>query len=74
MTSLEIRDGSIARPPSAGEIGMNRGFRILAFGAGFATIGLLLFILFIIGEEAFPAMVREGLGFLTRNVWSPGQN
>lgn len=73
MTPTEIHDGIIARPPSAGEIGMDRGFRFLAFAAGFATIGLLLFILFIIGEEALPSMQREGLGFLTRNVWSPGQ-
>jgi len=74
MTPTELHDGSLARPPSAAEIGADRGFRILAFGAGFATIGLLLFILFIIGEEALPSMQREGLAFLTSNVWSPGQH
>ena len=66
------RDG-ITRPPSRGEIIMDRGFRILAFAAGAAVVALLLYILFIIGEEALPAVRREGLGFLTRSVWAPGR-
>jgi phosphate transport system permease protein len=74
MTPTGIQDGSIARAPSSGEIGMDRGFRMFAFGAGLATIGLLLCILFIIGEEALPAMKREGLAFLTTNVWAPGRH
>ncbi len=74
MTVFEAREGAIARAPSGGEIGMDRGFRILAYAAGLATIGLLLFILFIIGEEALPAMRREGLTFLTTNVWAPGRH
>lgn len=73
MTQFQISDGTIARPPSAAEINANRGFRILAFAAGYATIGLLLYILFIIGEEAWPAMQREGLAFLTNNVWASGR-
>ena len=74
MSAFEARDGAIARAPSGGEVGMDRGFRILAYAAGLATIGLLLFILFIIGEEALPAMRREGLTFLTTNVWAPGRH
>jgi len=72
MDSNLSRDG-IARPPSTGEIIMDRGFRWLAFAAGVAVVALLLYILFIIGEEALPAMRREGLGFLTRSVWAPGR-
>jgi len=68
MSAFEAREGGIARPPSSGEIGMDRGFRILAYVSGLATIGLLLYILFILGQEAFPAMRREGIAFLTRNV------
>ena len=74
MSASEAREGAIARAPSGGEIGMDRGFRILAHAAGLATIGLLLYILFIIGEEALPSMRREGLVFLTRNVWAPGRH
>ena len=74
MTAFEVREGAIARAPSGGEMGMDRGFRILAYAAGFATIGLLLYILFVLGEEALPAMRREGLGFLTTNVWAPGRH
>ncbi len=74
MTAFEAREGEIARAPGGLETGMDRGFRILAFAAGFATIGLLVAILFIIGEEALPAMRREGFGFLTSNVWAPGRH
>ena len=75
MTHIDIHDSSsIARAPSAGDIGWDRSFRILAYASGFATIGLLLYILFIIGEEAWPAFSREGLGFLTKNVWAPGRH
>ena len=69
MTAFEAREGGIARAPSGGEIGTDRGFRILAYVAGLATIGLLIYILFIIGEEALPAMRREGVAFLTTAVW-----
>ena len=74
MTAFDAREGAIARAPGGLETGMDRGFRILAFAAGFATIGLLVSILFIIGEEALPAMRREGFGFLTSNVWAPGRH
>jgi phosphate transport system permease protein len=74
MAYTETREGSVARPPSAGEIGMDRGFKILAFGAGLFTIGLLLYIFYIIGEEAAPAVRRDGLTFLTTNVWAPGRH
>ena len=74
MTAFDAREGAIARAPGGLETGMDRGFRILAFAAGFATIGLLVSILFIIGEEALPAMRREGIGFLTSNVWAPGRH
>ena len=74
MTAFEAREGGIARAPSGGEIGTDRGFRILAYVAGLATIGLLIYILFIIGEEALPAMRREGVAFLTTAVWAPGRH
>ena len=74
MPAFEAREGGIARPPSSGEIGMDRGFRILAYASGLATIGLLLYILLILGQEAFPATRREGIAFLTRNVWAPGRH
>jgi len=74
MTAFELSKDAIARPPSTGELAMDRGFRILAFAAGLATIGLLLYIFYIIGEEALPAVRREGLTFLSTTVWAPGRH
>ena len=64
---------SITRPPSRGETLSDRMFRATAFGVGAATILLLLYILYVIGHEAAPAISREGPGFLTRAVWDPGR-
>jgi len=64
---------SISRPPSRGETLTDRAFRVLATGAGVLTILLLAYIVLILGAEALPAMLREGLGFLTRAIWSPGR-
>ncbi len=64
---------SVTRPPSAGEVFADRSFRAIAYGIGAATILLLFYILYVLGGEALPAMAREGLGFLTRAVWSPGR-
>ncbi len=64
---------SVTRPPSGGEVAADRSFRGIAFGVGVATILLLFYILYVLGGEALPAMAREGFGFLTRAVWSPGR-
>ncbi len=64
---------SITRPPSGGEVLANHVFRVLAYGFEIATILMLFYILFVIGREAAPAMVREGFGFLTRAIWAPGR-
>ena len=66
--------GSITRPPSSGEVLANRVFRTAAFGVGVGTLLLLAYIIYVIGGEAWPAMVREGIGFLGRAVWAPGRN
>jgi phosphate transport system permease protein len=65
---------SITRPPSQGEVVADRIFRGAAFAGGGLTILLLAYIVFILGAEALPAMLREGLGFLTRAVWAPGRD
>jgi phosphate transport system permease protein len=55
------------------ELVADRSVRVLAYAAGFGAIALLLYIFWVIGSEAAPAMAREGFGFLTRAVWAPGR-
>jgi phosphate transport system permease protein len=64
---------SVSRPPSPGEIAADRAFRGIAYAAGVLTILLLAYIVLLLGAEALPAMLRDGLGFLSRAIWSPGR-
>lgn len=63
-----------AQAPTRAEIVADRVFRGLTFVAAGAIVLLLVYILYVIGREAGPAMLREGPGFLTRAVWSPATN
>jgi phosphate transport system permease protein len=64
---------SVTRPPSKGEVYSDRVFRVAAYAGGVLTILLLAYIVLVLGREALPAMLREGPGFLTQAVWSPGR-
>lgn len=66
-------DGSISQPPTKAEILTDRAFRALAFTAGALVVLLLLYILWMIGVQAAPAMERYGLGFVTNATWNPGK-
>jgi len=76
MSSTDFReDGSrsASRPPSAGEILVDRAFRGGAYLSGALVVLLLAYILWEIGTRAMPAVERFGLGFLTSAVWDPGE-
>ncbi len=64
---------SAAQEPTRSEYLSDRVFRGLAYASGIFIVLLLLYILFVIGREAGPAIQREGFGFLTTAVWSPGR-
>ncbi|PZQ47190.1 MAG: phosphate ABC transporter permease subunit PstC [Rhodovulum sulfidophilum] len=69
----EFRDDrSISRPPSQIEILTDRVFRGVAYASGVIVVILLAYILWEIGSQAMPAIARDGLGFLTKAVWDPG--
>ncbi len=51
----------------------DRVFAVLAKGAAFLTLGLLLAIIGTLAVSAWPAMAKYGLGFLTRTTWDPVQ-
>lgn len=71
---LHVSERSAAHAPHQSEIVTDRIFRAVTYAAAIGLVGLLAFILFEIGAEAAPAIQREGLGFLTRAVWSPTTN
>ena len=62
---------AISRPPTKRENYTNTVFRALTYLFAWATVLLVLFIVFEIGGAAIPAMRKYGLGFLTGNVWDP---
>jgi phosphate transport system permease protein len=64
---------SIARPPTSGEILRDRSFRGLTFGFAWLTILSVLFLIFVIGRAARPAVERYGFSFLTLTTWDSGK-
>ena len=59
----------IARPPGNSEIYGDVGFRFFSIACAWSIICLILFILWMIGKQAVPAMETYGLGFLTGTTW-----
>ncbi|WP_346837556.1 phosphate ABC transporter permease subunit PstC [Microbulbifer sp. SAOS-129_SWC] len=59
----------ITRPPANLELYGDAGFRAFSIVCAWSIIFLILFILWMIGEQALPAMERYGLHFLTGTTW-----
>ncbi|MCX7631402.1 MAG: phosphate ABC transporter permease subunit PstC [Geminicoccaceae bacterium] len=59
----------VSRPPSQGDIAVDRGFTALALTSSVALVLLVAFILYEIGRQAAPAIADYGPGFLLRSVW-----
>ncbi|HEY2760565.1 MAG TPA: phosphate ABC transporter permease subunit PstC [Pirellulales bacterium] len=62
---------SISRPPTKRENYSNTVFRALTYVFAWATVLLVLFIIFEIGGAAIPAMRKYGWGFIKGQVWDP---
>jgi phosphate transport system permease protein len=77
MASPDLSAGptpaGIARPPTAGERGLDRLFRGLCFGFAWLTIVLIVLIAWEIGRHAVPSMQTQGAGFLVRSTWDAGK-
>jgi len=65
---------SIARPPSATQKATNAAFRVATYLFAWATVLLVLYIVFTISWKAVPAMREFGLGFLTTTAWDANAN
>jgi len=59
----------ITRPPGNLEIYSDAGFRAFSIFCAWSIILLILFILWMIGKQAVPAMEKYGFGFLTGTTW-----
>jgi phosphate transport system permease protein len=61
--------GSITGPPSRSDYLGDRGFRSLALAGASVILILVLFILWKIGGQAWPAVSEYGFSFLTSTSW-----
>ncbi len=65
---------SISRPPTRREICFDWGFRGLTYALAWATVVLVLFIVFEISGKAMPAIKEHGSQFITGTVWDDNQH
>ncbi len=61
--------GQVGRSPTMFEVISDRGFRGLTHVLAWSVVLLVVFIVIRIGVTAWPAMQRQGLGFLIRTDW-----
>jgi phosphate transport system permease protein len=73
MSTTTEEWGSICRPPTGKEKVFDLGFRGLTYAAAGLTVMLVLSIVFTIGTEASPAILKRGFGFFTETAWDPNQ-
>ena len=60
---------TVSGPPSARDFLADSVFRAIALTCASLIILLLLFILWEVGGQALPAMLQQGLGFVTGTTW-----
>jgi len=60
---------SLGRSPSTFEVGSDRGFRWLTAALAWSIVLMLLLIVYRIGDTAWPAVQKYGVGFLTAKDW-----
>jgi phosphate transport system permease protein len=71
--SISSQAGRIARPPTARERALDRGFRwATRILAGFSAL-LVALIVLLIAKQAMPAMRKFGPAFITSTHWDAGK-
>jgi phosphate transport system permease protein len=70
---MSTQESTISRPPSPGELALDRFLRGLTRAFAWFTILLIVFIVWQIGWQASPAMQKYGLGFITGRDWDAGK-
>lgn len=64
-------EASISRPPTSVERYGNTAFRLATYLFAWATVLLVLYIVYTIGQQAAPAVGKYGWGFITGTTWDP---
>lgn len=67
-------EAGIARPPSTGEVVVDKIFRQLSFWIALFTVLLVVLVVYDIGHVAMPAVRSYGFRFLTGSTWDPNRN
>ena len=65
---------SISGPPSSAELNRDRVFRGVARAGAGCIIALTLYLLFMIGRQALPAISEHGLGFVFGTTWDASRD
>jgi phosphate transport system permease protein len=73
MTEPQPQHAPIARPPSTGDIFLDRLTRSLTFGFAWLTILTVVYLIFQIGQSATPAVQKYGTSFFTSSTWDAGR-
>lgn len=63
-----------ARPPTIWEVVLDRSFRASAWVISVFVVVLVFLIVYVIGEDALPAVSKAGGGLLLDSEWDPGNN
>lgn len=71
MTSIAPQAQATIRPRPSWEKNLDTGFVWLTRSLAFAIAAVLLWIALEVAIEAFPAIQRYGLGFLSSTAWNP---
>ena len=73
MASTTVEERSISRPPTKLEKSSDFVFRGLTYVFAWATVLVVLFLVFRVGQQSLPAIKSHGLPFLYQAAWNPGK-
>src|SRR5262249_40540123 len=66
-----VTEIQISQPPSTSQRITDATFRRLCQASAWATLLLIVYIVFGIAKASAPAIQQYGVGFLTRTTWDP---
>ena len=64
---------SIARPPTRGEVRLDRFFQGATRVLAWLTVLVIVLVLAMLGRQAFPAIEKYGSGFIISRTWDAGK-
>jgi phosphate transport system permease protein len=68
------QDETIARPPTEGEVRVDRFFQSTTRVLAWLTISVVVLVVALIGRQALPAINRYGSQFIVSSTWDAGKS